>query len=286
MPRTILILFITLAALGGIATALLRAPRPRAPLQPQPYPPTEITSQQVTRASWWIPNVGATFQWQLSTPVDLSIDAEVYDIDLFDNSAEVIAALHTEGRRVICYISVGTVENWRSDQGEFDARVIGKEYAGWEGERWLDIRRIDLLEPIMTKRFDLAQKKGCDALEPDNIDAYDNDTGFPLTAVDQLTYNRWLADQAHARGLSIGLKNDPDLVAELVPSFDWALTEDCSVDEWCAQMIPFVQAGKAVFQVEYTDQGVRLSDFCPQARQNQFTGILKRRELDSWREVC
>ncbi len=70
-----------------------------------------------------------------------------------------------------------------------------------------------LLAPLMRARLDLCQAKGFDAVEPDNIDGYqvDGGTGFPLTAGDQLRYNRWIAAEAHCRGLSIGLKNDSDM---------------------------------------------------------------------------
>jgi hypothetical protein len=73
-------------------------------------------------------------------------------------------------------------------------------------------------------RLRLCREKGLDAVEPDNIDAYTNDTGFPMTYEDQLRFNRWLASEAHALGLSIGLKNHPEQVPDLVSDFDWALT--------------------------------------------------------------
>jgi hypothetical protein len=59
----------------------------------------------------------------------------------------------------------------------------------------------------------------------------------------QKTYNIWLANEAHARGLSIGLKNDDEQIADLLPYFDWALTEDCFFQGWCASMTPFITAG-------------------------------------------
>ena len=42
----------------------------------------------------------------------------------------------------------------------------------------------------MAARFDLCRQKGFDAVEPDLVDGYIQTTGFPLTAADQLTYNR------------------------------------------------------------------------------------------------
>src|SRR4029077_8927376 len=83
-----------------------------------------------------------------------------------------------------------------------------------------------------------------DALEPDNIDGYTNSTGFPLSAADQLTYNTWIANTAHSLGLSVGLKNDNGQTAQLEPSFDWALDEQCNQYSECATEQPFIQANK------------------------------------------
>src|SRR5215213_7349042 len=106
--------------------------------------------------AWWKPTVGLTWQWQLSEPpVDTSINAEVYDIDIFDNNTSVVADLHAQGRKVIGYINVGSWEDWRPDKNEFPPEVLGKTYEGWPGEKWLDIRRMDLLAPIMRARLDL-----------------------------------------------------------------------------------------------------------------------------------
>ena len=138
----------------------------------------------------------------------------------------------------------------------------------------------------MRTRLDQCRDKGFDGVEPDNIDGYTNDTGFQLTYSDQLAYNRWLALEAHRRGLSIGLKNDAEQAADLVGYFDWALTEDCFAEGWCEAMAPFIGAGKAVFAAEYTDTGITLDDFCAPATDLGFSVILKHRELDAWPVAC
>src|SRR6266550_197751 len=130
----------------------------------------------------WQPALNTSWQWQLTTPVDQTVNAQMYDIDMFDNDVSVVASLHAQGRKVICYISAGTFENWRPDAASFPAVVKGNAVSGWPGENWLDIRRLDILGPIMTARLDLCQTKGFDGVEPDNIDGYANGTGFPLTA--------------------------------------------------------------------------------------------------------
>jgi len=260
-------------------------PLPAGPALPDPL--TSPIPLLPAAPGTWIPTPGMTWQWQLTgLPVDLDVDAEVYDIDLFETDAATIADLHARGRRAICYLSVGSWEDWRPDASGFPEEVIGNQYEGWPGERWLDVRRIELLGPIMTARLRLCREKGFDAVEPDNIDGYDNDTGFPITYDDQLRYNRWLASEAHALGLSIGLKNDPEQAAELVLDFDWALTEDCFDQGWCESLSPFLEAGKAVFAAEYTDTGVDFDRACAELLPAGFSPILKDRDLSAGREVC
>ncbi len=234
----------------------------------------------------WVPVPGTTWQWILSGTISTSADVQAYDLDGFDASAQTVQKLHDQGRKAICYLSVGSYEDWRPDASNFPSSVLGNDYEGWAGEKWLDIRKIDLLAPVLTARLDMCKSKGFDAIEPDNIDGYTNDTGFPLKYSDQLAFNKWLAGEAHARGLSIGLKNNQDQVADLVNVFDWALTEDCFDQGWCESMSPFISAGKAVFVAEYTDTGMTTAKFCSQASGLKMSGILKNRDLDAWVKVC
>lgn len=240
--------------------------------------------------NWWLPAPGLSWQWQLSEPpAEPFLDVAVYDIDLFDAEASLVNTLKAQGIQVICYISAGSWEDWRPDADQFPQEVLGKEYVGWAGEKWLDIRALDALAPLLRARLDLCAAKGFDAIEPDNIDGFTNDTGFPLTYADQLAFNIWLAQEAHARGLSIGLKNDAEQATELVPYFDWALVEDCFAQGWCEMMTSFIAAGKTVFAAEYTDNWSEtqfLRRVCPQAMALGFSAILKNRELDAWLLSC
>jgi hypothetical protein len=243
----------------------------------------QLVFAPVVGARRWVPGPRTTWQWQLTTPVDQSVDAQMFDIDLFDNAASVVAALHARGRHVVCYLDAGTLEPGRPDSGAFPASVVGKELPDWPGEHWLDVRRLDVLGPILERRLDLCKEKGFDAVEPDNVDAYANDSGFALTGDDQLRFNRFLARAAHARGLSVGLKNDLDQVQSLEPDFDWALNEQCFQYHECDRLRPFVSAGKAVFVAEYE---LATTDFCPQANAGGFMAMRKRLDLDAARETC
>ncbi len=139
------------------------------------------------------------------------------------------------------------------------------------------------LEPLMAKRMDMCREKGFDAVEPDNMDGYANPTGFPLTADDQLRYNRLIARLAHDRGMAVGLKNDLDQIPQLVGDFDFAVNEQCAQYDECERLTPFIEAGKAVFHAEYE---LSTSRFCAKSRAAKLSSIQKRYDLDAWRKTC
>lgn len=225
-------------------------------------------------------SVESTWQWQLQGELGLSYDVDVYDIDLFDTDVEVIDQLHADGRVVICYLSAGSYEEWRDDASSFEASDLGLPLDGWEGERWLDIRSPSVGD-IMEERFDLALDKGCDGVEPDNVTAHNNDTGFDITGDQQLEYNRFLARAAHDRGLSIGLKNDVDQVEQLEPYFDFAVNEECFEYDECEAYESFLTAGKPVFNAEYAAEYVAdPSLVCESARAMDIRTLILAIELD------
>jgi hypothetical protein len=271
----------TRSAAVSVTITAASAPVPPAPAPPSPGPTPPPTPAPGTGA-YWIPPMSTPWQWQLTGTIDQTVDVPMYDVDLFDVPASVVASLQAKGRHVVCYMSAGTFEDWRPDAADFPAAVKGSSN-GWPGEKWLDIRRLDILAPIMAARMDLCKSKGFDAIEPDNVDGYANKSGFPLTDADQIAYNTWLATAAHSRGLSIGLKNDLDQVNDLVSSFDWALNEQCFQYNECGALAPFTKAGKAVFEVEYSLQPAQ---FCPKAIAMQFNSMKKGLDLDAPRTAC
>lgn len=238
----------------------------------------------ILEGSWYKPTLSTSWQWQLSGSVNTSYPVELYDIDLFDTDEATIDTLHNQGKKVICYFSAGSYENWREDKDDFDSSVLGNNLDGWEGEKWLDISS-DLLLPIMKNRLDLAASKGCDGVEPDNIDGYTNNTGFALSASDQLAYNKFLANEAHKRGLSIGLKNNVDQTQELEPYFDFAINEQCHQYNECDTLSPFINRAKPVFNAEYKAAYVnntdnKRDDMCTNSISSQFQTLVLPLDLD------
>lgn len=246
-------------------------------------PKDQPKSEDITLPTWWRPGPGTPWHWQLEGIIPVDLKVKMYDIDLYNNKAAFIATLKAKGFKVICYFSAGTYEKDRPDAGSFPAAVIGKKMKGWD-EYWLDIRST-VVQGLMSKRLDLARSRGCDGVEPDNVDGFDNNTGFPLTYQDQAKYNRFLAQEAHKRGLSVGLKNDLKQVKDLLPYFDWALNEQCLQYKECYLLSPFIAAGKAVFHVEYSP-GTTAAKVCPNIKALKFDSQIKKWLLDAWSEPC
>jgi len=244
------LLSLFLAACGGGSDGTgVASPAPAAAPSASPAP-SPSPSPSPTSGARWTPTASTTWQWQLTGTLDSAVGATVYDIDLVDTSAATIAALKAAGHKVVCYFSAGSAENWRPDYAQFAAADMGNALDGWAGERWLDTRSANV-RAIMAARLALAQSKACDGVEPDNVDGYANTTGFPLAASDQLDYNRYLATSAHALGLAVALKNDVAQLADLQPSFDLAVNEQCHEFSECDGYSVFTAQDKPVFNAEY-----------------------------------
>ncbi|WP_232819310.1 endo alpha-1,4 polygalactosaminidase [Saccharospirillum mangrovi] len=225
--------------------------------------PLPVEVDPITDGTWYKPEVEVTWQWQLlvndGATLNTSYNVEIYDVDLFDTDQETIDELHDDNRFVICYFSAGSYENWRDDEDEFAGNELGKTLDGWEDERWLDIRSTNV-HRIMKARLDLAADKECDGVEPDNMDGYLNNPGFKFTARDQLAYNRFIANEAHKRNLSVGLKNDLDQVEDLVDYYDFSVNEQCFQYDECNMLVPFIDADKPVLNAEYPEEDEDLDD--------------------------
>jgi hypothetical protein len=225
---------------------------------------------------WKATAATAPWQWQLQGHVDAGVPACFFDVDGFETPAATVAALHRGGRVAICYLDVGSWESYRPDAGRFPRSVLGNRYEGFPDERWLDVSRFGLFAPVLEHRFRLCARKGFDAVEPDNVAGWENQTGFDLTAADQLRFNRWVATRVHALGMAVALKNDPRQVPQLVGPFDFAIVEQCFQYDECDSYSPFVSRGKAVFEAEYE---LEPSDYCMEAKGLGLSAIRKSYDL-------
>lgn len=218
-------------------------------------------------SSWWIPSTAPTeWQWELDHPLDVTdatdlglddtasngdtppaTDPTVYDIDAFDNPASTVAALHTLGDRVVCYIEVGTAGNYYTAAEEEQSQTyyaqlqadgdLGAAQQGWP-EYYLNVNAPSTLQIIESMISDCAAK-GFDAVETDNDETWQYDTGFSLTEADVEAYLTQVANYIHSLGMAWFIKNpddvgNPSFSDAMYPLADAAITEQCNQYDTCS----------------------------------------------------
>ena len=117
---------------------------------------TAVTSTTATATSGaggggthWHPPAGASWQWQLSGTLDLSVNVDIFDIDLFDATNADVASIHAKGARAVCYMETGAWENYRPDQASYPPSVLGGAVSMYPAERgWLHALRGSAARPV------------------------------------------------------------------------------------------------------------------------------------------
>ncbi|KAJ4109693.1 hypothetical protein NW768_012129 [Fusarium equiseti] len=253
------------------------------------------------RTSLWQPEVGATWQIILLKPLEISDedkitpDVDIFDLDLYDNDASTFAALKKLGKKVICYFSAGSWEDWRDDKDDFDKADLGKELDGWPGERWLNVSSPNV-HSIMKKRIEMAAKKGCDAIDPDNVDGFQNENGLKLTREDTVNFVKFLSQTAASFNMSTGLKNAGSVIPDVISDVHFSVNEQCVEYSECDTFAQFIDHDKPVFHIEYPKgAGGKVStktagEICSGKGKadgsSGFSTVIKKMNLDKWVEYC
>ncbi len=224
------------------------------------------------------PGRSLTWDWQLQGKLAFR-RVDMFDIDGFDTPAGVLSKIHARKgttlprERAICYLSLGSWERYRPDEASWPRAALGLALGGYPDEHWVDVRQLQGLMPLITARLQMCANKGFDGVEVDNIDGWNNHSGFPLTPQDAEAWLAATANKAHALGMFIIWKNDPYLVPFGRRYFDGALSEQCyqfeecttqqnagitffpdmrcNTTSWKCGVSEFAAAGKWVGEVEY-----------------------------------
>ncbi len=318
MKRPVIVGGLCLLAIAAVVTITLSVLTPHRGRAAQ--------KQQAGAATWWQPtntgpNNGPQFQWELDHPLSTSSasdlgtgavnaagtkapDPTVYDIDGIENPASTVTALHQRGAKVICYIEIGSAGNYYSaaqegiptsyyDQLKAAGDIAGK-MSGFS-EYYLNINAPSTVSIIEAMIRQQCAAKGFDAVEPDIDDSYTDKTGLPITEAQNEAYDKKLGAYAHSLGLAWGQKNgdnDTAFAKALEPTTDFLLTEECNFYHSCSIVTPpYVNAGKPVFNVEYTnDWGTNgttdMQHFCPGDISHGIDGGLYSAALSGWRRPC
>jgi hypothetical protein len=225
---------------------------------------------------------GMRLQYQLQGSLDVTADADLFVVDLFETTPAQLEQLHDRGHVVVAYIAAGSYEPWRPDVDTLPASVIGEPLARYPDEAWLDIRASSVRQ-LMSSRLARAASNGFDGVLPVSLDGYLTQTGHELTAADQLDYSLWLAQQASARGLAVGLSSDWAHAVQLSSHYDFAIHLNCLASERCTELGPFRERGHAVFDLETTRD---VDATCARASGLSLPVTLKNTNFDGWLAVC
>ena len=217
--------------------------------------------------------------------------AKILDLDVLDNSENLIKNLKQKNKFLIWYINAGAIENYRDDYKNFPKKVIWKTYPGWEDERFLDIKNYKKFSSFFIKYLDLAKQKWFDAIEFDNIDTYDNfkETWFEISKQDEINFLNFLEKETHKRWLKIFQKNAPELTKNLVKKFDWAIVEDWFAENTINNFLEYKKNWKKIFDIEYLENFSKKEfqeKICPKAKKLNIETILKNRDLDEFILTC
>jgi len=256
-------------------------------------------TRQPPPAAVWQPDVGVSWQIVLDQVLDMDDEnpsvepnVDVYDIDMFlHQNSTAVANLHKLGKKVICYFSAGSFEPGRPDSYRFPKSVLGSELKGWPGEYWLDLSSPSVRD-IMASRVDIASQMGCDAIDPDNLDGYQNDNGLSLTTDESIDFLEFLVARASPLKLAVGLKNAPDIIAQALPMVQFAVNEQCAQVGNCGPFRSFVKAGKPVFHIEYPSGApndvttAESNNACTSVGSKGFSTVMKKMKLDGWVQYC
>ncbi len=222
---------------------------------------------------------------QLDGNIRNDITVDIYDLDLFDTPIKLINNLRNKGEIVICYFNAGVYEDWREDTDKFHPEDIGNPMDDWKGEYWLNINS-ENVKRIMIDRLQLAKEKGCDGVDPDNVNGYTQETGFNISYENQLEYNKFLAKEAHRLGLYVGLKNDLKQISDLVNYFDFAVNEECHQYNECDFLNPFIRVNKSVINLEYDTKYLNnpkeLKKLCEDSHKRKFQTLIMSKSLNGY----
>ena len=207
-------------------------------------------------ACWYPPHLDSTgrpmrWDWQIGrvTPLERTgaQAVDIYDIDGFLTTPAEVKTLHTQWPgstlahpKAVCYLDLAW-EDYRPDAsppfrgGGFPVSTLGNVYYGYSQERWLDLRQLDALKPVIDARLRMCAAKGFDAVELDDIDSFDppSTTGFHLTPGDAQNFLSYAMNEVHRLGMTVMWKNSPYLSWWGRRYSDGAIVEECYIYHQC-----------------------------------------------------
>src|SRR6202000_1931290 len=80
-----------------------------------------------TKGHWHPKPTTGAWQWQRRGRFHPPAGASVYDIDGFESTVGDVRAIHRHRHKAICYLDVGSWEEYRPDAGQFPKASLGAD---------------------------------------------------------------------------------------------------------------------------------------------------------------
>ena len=279
-----------------------------------------------TTLQWYWQIGGGAIQ---SMTTGTAATANIWDTDYFADApgldasheasgpSSIVQALHATNKYSICYLEVGAYQSNFPDASAFasadytNGAPNNTAMVGYSNEWWFDLKGFNgwsasnpttfpggssadqaaaaNIAAGLAARIHGCKTEGQDALEPDDLDGYNNGTvaspngtggGWGMTSADSLGFEQWLAYTAHDDGLAIFQKNDSANAAADVSVFDGMIIEQCNeFADPCGtatvhgDATPYLKADKPVLNAEYTPNETT-GAYCPADIAAGITGTL------------
>jgi hypothetical protein len=153
----------------------------------------------------------------------------------------------------VIYFNAGAWENFRIYLQPYPKEVIGKNMNGWEGEKWLNISDGRVFSTLVKNIEDVVQKikiaypNWVPKIDLDNLDSYNQKTGFKIDKVDQIRYINEIVSWFHKRfDGGVCVRNCEEIIGEIHP--DAVLCEQGIQDNF---LLNYANCDYPIFDIEY-----------------------------------
>lgn len=99
--------------------------------------------------------------------------------------------------------------------------------------------------------IEIVSRMGCDVVDFDNVDGYQNENGMDLILEDFVFFMIFFVDEVYKCNMVIGFKNVGDIVKMMLLWMQFVVNEECVEFNDCRIFFQFVDVGKFVFYIEY-----------------------------------
>jgi hypothetical protein len=184
-------------------------------------------------------------------------------LDYKEVTKPLIQRLENQGVTTICYMSIGSVEDFRYPAIVQELKKegsLGGEMNGWPGEHWLRKGDTPGVRAYIDTQVKQAKEKGCKALEFDNLDPSEGENKAqskmePAQNIQLISYLNAVCGQN--TDIACGFKNALEMAQQApISNFKFLVNESCQDYDECRDFKKAF-AGKPILNIRYDNKPVK-----------------------------